>query len=218
MSAPPPYPRISYLLPSDSSRRDDITLAGPALAEWLDRPVVVEEKLDGANVSVWLDDGGIHVASRGGAGSSDRGGQLGRLRAWVARRAADLVPALDNGRVLYGEWMWRRHTVRYDRLPDWFVLLDVRESSGRFWDVDQRNTLAHDHALVTPPELFRGVLGSVAALDRLMGTSQFSSEPAEGLVVVRGATKVKVVRPGFQRFTDAEWGLGADNALAAASV
>ncbi len=35
---------------------------------WPHEPVVVEEKLDGANVSLWCASGGVQVASRSGPG------------------------------------------------------------------------------------------------------------------------------------------------------
>ena len=52
----------------------------------LARPVLVEEKLDGANVVVWLEDERIECALRSGVGAQDRGKQLGPLRAWLAER------------------------------------------------------------------------------------------------------------------------------------
>ena len=47
-----------------------------------------------------------------------------------------LIPpsSLSGGtRILYGEWLCARHTVAYDKLPDWFVAFDIFDvPAGRF--------------------------------------------------------------------------------------
>jgi hypothetical protein len=81
MTAPPPYPRVAHLVPGRGSS-DDINLNAGEVAALLASEVVVEEKLDGANVVLWLEDEGrIQCALRSGPGSMDRAGQLGPLRA-----------------------------------------------------------------------------------------------------------------------------------------
>ena len=46
-------------------------------------------------------------------------------------------------RVLYGEWLCARHTVAYDKLPDWFVAFDIFDvPAGRF--LSRRVLLAGD--------------------------------------------------------------------------
>jgi hypothetical protein len=68
----------------------------------------VEEKLDGANVVLWLEDNGrIECALRSGPGSMDRAGQLGPLRAWEAAHDEPLRYALSAGyRALHAEWLF----------------------------------------------------------------------------------------------------------------
>lgn len=183
---------------------------------WFHVPVVVEEKLDGANVCLWLDGGTVRVASRGGSDAMDRAGQLGRLRAWVGERHDRLAELLGEGLVAYGEWLWLEHSVHYDRLPDWLVLLDVWSEATGMRSVHTRNHLAARHGLVVPPALFEGVLGGRKALLGLMGTSRFGSKPMEGVVLRReDGTRCKVIRPGFSRRTDDSWGAGRTNILEA---
>ena len=205
MSVPPPYPRIPYLVPADDRTVDDV-LVGTSRDRWFTEPVVVEEKLDGANVMLWQHDGRIEVASRGGPGSMDRAGQLGRLRAWAAVRAEHLTPVLAHGRAIYGEWLWLAHAVRYRALPDLLVVLDLWSAHSRFADVDGRNAVAGAAGLMTPPELFRGVLGNPARLTALLGRARWSTEPAEGLVLRSWAgARAKVVRPSFRQRSDNDW-------------
>lgn len=127
MKPPPAYPRTPYLWPAPGHQANsDRIVPRDQLDGWYEAPVVVEEKLDGANISLWLDDRGrIEVASRGGPDAQDRAGQLGRLRAWAADHDEALRELLGDGHSLYGEWLWLTHGTRYDALPDWLIVLDL---------------------------------------------------------------------------------------------
>lgn len=201
MNHPPKYPRTPYLWSHASMSVEDRTLAPEEAQEWFTRPVLVEEKVDGANVTVWQDDRGLlQVASRGGAGASDRGRQLGRLRAWVAERMLPLTGATAGGQVLYGEWLWVRHGVAYEALPDWFVLLDVWTSETGMAVPGRRREVAEAAGLELPPVRFEGVLGSAERLTSLFGPSAYGAPRAEGLVLrLDDGRRCKVVDPGFVR-------------------
>lgn len=203
---PPPYPRTPHLWPDDAHPRRLVVPAGE-VAEWLRSPVVVEEKVDGANVSLWWADGAAAVASRGGLGSMDRAGQLGRLRAWAAERLPELEVLLADGWVLYGEWLWLRHGVAYDALPDWLVALDLWHADHGFADLDDRDERCTAAGLSLPPRVFTGVLGSRQALDGLVRTSRLAVDAAAEGVILRhtDGQRCKVVRPGFTRRDDATW-------------
>lgn len=213
---PPPFPRTPYLWRPVDRAGDDRVVAAGDVAAWLQRPVLVEEKLDGANVSIWLDDGRVQVASRGGAGAMDRAGQLGRLRAWAADRDGSLRQLLAGGWAVYGEWLWLTHGTAYDALPDWLVVLDCWHLSTGFASVQERDGRAGEAGLVVPPRRFEGVLGSEAALQSLFGPSLYSrSGLAEGLVLrAADGRRCKVVDPSYRRRTDEEWDDRQHNALA----
>lgn len=209
----PTYPRTPYLW-RDDGRRVNV-VPDDEVRSWFISPVVVEEKLDGANVSFWLDSGQICAASRGGPDAVDRAGQLGRVKGWAAARYQQLTGLLGEGRVLYGEWLWMRHSTAYDRLPDWLIVLDVRDPAGDFMALPERDRLALDAGLTVPPRIFEGVLGSRDRLSALLGASRFGREPMEGLVIRRpDGARCKIVRPGFVRRSDDEWDPAARNALA----
>lgn len=204
--APPSYPRIPALVADD----DDIAVPPGQVGSWLDQPVVVEEKLDGANVALWLDDGVIRVASRGGRGAMDRAGQLGRLRAWAAERTPALVDLLADNRVAYGEWLWLTHAVRYVRLPDYLVLLDIWSPTAGFAGLDERDELAVQAGLAVPPRVFRGTLETLDRLDELVGQTAWGDERAEGAVLRRDHAdgsfdRCKYVVSGFHRRSDEDW-------------
>lgn len=220
MTDPPKFPRVPHLAPGEGVGPDDLVLAEQERVRLLHTPVVVEEKLDGANVVVWIDDGVPRAATRGGADAVDRGGQRGRLRQWATGRADELGSALGQRYALYGEWLLRRHTVRYDRLPGPFVGTDVYDRrSQRFLGVQERDRVMAAAGVPAAPRRFEGTLGSVVATERLLGSSAFGATRAEGLVVralhaQADPRLAKLVDPAWRRREDAEWsGAGEENVV-----
>lgn len=204
-TVPPKYPTTPYLWPPDRVERGDAILPAAARRAWLDGPVEVEEKLDGANVAIWWDDGRPSVASRGGPDAMDRARQLGPLRAWVGQSVERVESVCADGWVLYGEWLWLRHTVFYDELPEPLIALDLYHPDDGFVDHVSRRGRLVAAALTPPPLLFEGVLGGRDGIVELMGPSRFGHEPMEGVVLRRGRHgRCKVVRPDFVRATDRE--------------
>lgn len=192
--------------------RDDRVLGTEEVAAFLARPVVVEEKLDGANVVLCVEDGRVECALRAGPGAADRAGQLGPLRAWVGERSDDLGSLLEGGLALYADWLYLTHTVAYERLPSYLIALDVRRPDGSFLTAAERTATCAEAQLCVPAELWRGVPGDVETVAGLLGPSRYGDAPAEGVVVraVDGSEPriAKLVRPGFDRLTDEAWAGG----------
>jgi len=174
----------------------------------LTEPVIVEEKLDGANVSIRMVNGWPECAGRR-SGTLDRARQFGRLRSWAASHVTELRALLPADEVLFGEWLYLEHAIHYDALPDLLIVLDLWR--GRhFVTADERDQRCARVALHCPPRLFRGVLGTEQALEMLHTRSTFGNEPAEGLVIRREvdgrlADRAKWVAPGFVQLGDDEW-------------
>ncbi len=211
MTSPPTYPRVAHLAPGRGSR-DDTVLSGDEVRMLLSGPVVVEEKLDGANVVLWADGGQVQCATRGGAGAIDRAGQLGPLRAWAAEHADPLRQVLEGAAAVYGEWLLLTHTVAYDRLPSYLVVLDLLHGDGTWAHVDDRDDRCAAAGLATPPELQRGMLGDLDAVEGLLGPSRVGDHQAEGVVIRslggQSPRLAKLVRSGFRPLTDEAWAFG----------
>lgn len=209
---PPPYPRVPHLV-GGRGTDDDLVLGPGERDQLLAADLDVEEKLDGANVMVWSEQGVLHCAGRAGPDSLDRAGQFGALRAWVAAHPHLLEPLLGPGDVLYGEWLYLTHTIPYRDLPSWFVALDLRRADGSFVDGPERRPLLAGTGLVVPPLLGSGRF-SLAELEELAPRTTWSDATGEGVVVrplqppTPDLRVAKLVRAGFVRVTDEEWRRG----------
>ena len=209
--APPPYPRVAHLV-GGRGTRDDLVLGASERDALLAGPVILEEKLDGANVALWADDHQVKVALRSGEGASDRAGQLGPLRAWVGERTDPLRSLLTDGTAAYAEWLLLTHTVAYDRLPAYLVVLDLWHPVTGFVAGTERDRRCRAAGLAHAPEVWKGTPRTVEEVERHLGTSDFGHEEMEGLVVRsadgRSPRLAKLLRPGFGRIDDDAWAGG----------
>lgn len=207
----PHTPHLVWL--GEGAPRDDKVLSSPEAAAWLVGEVVVEEKLDGANLGLSLDpDGGLRAQNRGQYLAEPHAGQFARLPAWLAQHEAGLLSVLEPKLILFGEWCAARHSLDYAALPDWFLLFDVYDrAAGRFWSTARRDGLARAGGLVTVPTVFRGRI-TLGALKRLVAAtaSRYRQGPLEGVVVRRESAewcedRAKLVRPDFTQAIDTHW-------------
>jgi hypothetical protein len=209
----PHTPHLAWL--GAGAPRGDKVLAPAEVTEMLAQPLVVEEKVDGANL-------GLSVSEDGELRAQNRGSYLARETAhpqfkplwdWLARHHDALVDALWPDLMLFGEWCHAMHSIRYDRLPDWFLGFDVYDrAEGRFWETARRDALLAALELHPVPRLAAGRF-DLPALRGLLGSSRVGGGPMEGLVVRTedaGWTEArgKLVRAEFTQAIDAHWSRG----------
>lgn len=207
----PHTPHIAWLGQGDP--RDDKVLSPAEVQVLLAGDVVVEEKLDGANLGFSLaPDGGLRAQNRGQYLTEPHAGQFSRLPAWLAQHGDALQAVLSSDLILFGEWCAARHSLDYTALPDWLLLFDVYDrSAGQFWSTPRRNALAMSAGLATVPQLAHGKT-TVAALQQRMTTtsSRYRQGPLEGVVVRRESAdwceaRAKLVRPDFIQAIETHW-------------
>lgn len=209
------FPSTPHLvwLSKDGVPRDDKLLSAAEAKTLLAGDMVVEEKLDGANVGLSIGpNGNLLVQNRGQYLAEPHAGQFARLPAWLAQHGDALLSALTPKLILFGEWCAARHSLDYSALPDWFLLFDVYDrEAGRFWSTSRRNVLASDAGLVTVPKVQHGKT-TVTALKQLVATKQsyYREGPLEGVVIRRESVdwceaRAKLVRPDFTQAIDTHW-------------
>lgn len=212
------FPQTSHIAwLGQTAPRDDKVLAPLQAVQLLHDAVVVEEKLDGANLGFSLDQHGNLVAqNRGQYLCEPFAGQFARLPDWLSLHGENLWCALsthaDDDLMLFGEWCAARHTLSYDGLPDWFLLFDVYDRRAtKFWSSQRRNLLASEIGLATTPKVFQGRCDLPLLVSMLqLEPSRFRSGPLEGLVIRRESRdwcidRAKLVRAEFTQAIDEHW-------------
>jgi hypothetical protein len=172
------YPRTAHLQGS-RLQPGDFDLAAIPFAQVAGRFLVVEEKLDGANSAIsFAGDGELRLQSRGHyltGGPRER--QFGPLKAWAATVQHALWPRLRDRFVLYGEWLYAKHTVFYDALPHYFCEFDILDrQTGEFLSTVRRAELLAGTPVCSVPVLHTGPLAELAALVALVGPSNCRTE------------------------------------------
>jgi len=129
----PMYPRIPHLDKSISKMTHDDIL----LDEKIKYPIecYVQEKIDGANLGVsWYKNGPIvrnrnNILKKGYSEiRTPAKAQFKSTWNWVHDNRKDIEfvsKSLMSDVTIYGEWMFAQHSIRYDKLPDWFIAYDI---------------------------------------------------------------------------------------------
>jgi ATP-dependent RNA circularization protein (DNA/RNA ligase family) len=207
----PHMPHIAWL--GTGTPRDDKVLLPGEVTALLAGTVVVEEKLDGANLGLSLGpDGQLRTQNRGQYLIEPYASQFSRLSAWLAQHRCSLTDNLDDTLILFGEWCAARHSLDYDSLPDWFVLFDVYDHPRqRFWSSTRRNALADTLGLAVVPQFLRGP-ATLSELKSLLDTctSHYRSGPPEGFVIRNESAdwceaRAKLVRAEFTQTLSEHW-------------
>lgn len=207
------FPHTPHLLwLGAGSPREDKIMAPDEAAEFLNADLIVEEKVDGANMGLSLGpDGRLRAQSRGNYLAPGRAhAQWNPLWPWLAERRETLEEGLRDGLMLFGEWCHARHTVPYDALPDWFLAFDLFEpATGQFWGVDRRNQWLKRQDLVSIPEVARGRF-SWKQLTALLGRSHLGHVPMEGIYLRHEQAgyllgRAKIVSDAFKQQIEEHW-------------
>lgn len=207
----PHTPHLAWL--GKDHPRDDKVLSPLEVEALLAGEVVVEEKVDGANVGFSVaEDGVLRVQNRGSyLDRTHASPQFRPLWPWVDARQAVLVDAVRPDGVLFGEWCYAVHSVEYTELPDWFLGFDVCDNAaGRFWDTSRRDQLLRTARLRSVPLIARGRFGIKELEQFLSSTSAVGQGPIEGLVIRQESggfttARAKLVRPEFAQAIDEHW-------------
>jgi len=195
------------------SPRDDKILNPVEVKELLHGPVVVEEKLDGANLGISIaPDGSLRAQNRGQYLLQPYIGQFVRLPPWLTQHEASLRSVLTPDLIIFGEWCAAQHSLDYHALPDFFLLFDVYDrSTQKFWSTKRRNALAASMGLATVPCLHQGET-TVNSLKDMVAhkPSLYRKGPLEGVVIRREndqwcEARGKLVRAEFTQAIDEHW-------------
>lgn len=160
--------------------------------------VVVEEKVDGANAAISFSaDGQILLQSRGHyltGGAREKHFNL--FKQWANVHARAFWSVLGTRYILFGEWLYAKHTVFYDALPHYFLEYDVLDLEEKvFLSTSNRKQLLARLPLVSVPVLFAGKIQSYKQLLLMLGKSHYqTSGYLERLLLICKDKGLDVVR------------------------
>jgi ATP-dependent RNA circularization protein (DNA/RNA ligase family) len=207
----PHTPHIAWL--ASGIPRDDKVFSSSEVAELLSGDVVIEEKLDGANLGLSVSpDGVLRAQNRGQYLTHPFNGQFARLGSWLAGHEDRLSDGLGKNLIAFGEWCAARHSLDYSSLPDWWLVFDVYDrATGQFWSTARRNAWALQQGLNSVPNLHTGHVHVRQLRDCVYSRhSQFREGQLEGLVIRREngdwlLQRAKLVHADFTQSIEDHW-------------
>jgi hypothetical protein len=138
--------------------------------------LVIEEKMDGANAAISFGaDRRLLLQSRGHfltGGPRER--HFALFKAWARTHETALRAVLGPRYVLYGEWLYAKHTIFYDQLPHYFMEFDVLDKQdGQFLDTPRRRVLLAALPIAAVHVLYAGRAEEAGPLASMVGPSRF---------------------------------------------
>lgn len=172
------YPRTPHLVGSRLQPGDE-DLSQIPFSQIRGRHLVVEEKCDGANSAIsFSPDGTLLLQSRGHyltGGYRERHYNL--MKQWANVHKDAFYRVLGSRYIMYGEWMYAKHTVFYDKLPHYFLEFDIFDrDNGVFLDTHSRKKLLMDLPVVAVPILGEGEYHTREDILGLLGKSHYIGE------------------------------------------
>ena len=189
------YDKTCHIFPVSAKKNLD----NNQLKHLLTGEMIVEEKMDGANVGIIRHKKGFALQRRGGLVGESEHEQFSFFNNWAHQQNYDKIMSLPIGVLLYGELLYAVHTLRYDKLPDFVLIFDVKQN-GRWLNYDDRKKLCDDHKFKMVPLLGRGTYTKLDLIKMVPKASAYGPV-AEGIVVKRyakhGYFRGKIVKSEF---------------------
>ena len=169
------YPRTPHLEGSRLQPGDEDLMQIP-FDTVAGKVITVEEKIDGANSAVSFDaDGKLLLQSRGHyltGGYREKHFQF--MKTWAQAQQQALHERLGSRYIMYGEWMYAKHTIFYDALPHYFMEFDIYDrEQGVYLDTEARHALLSGLPVCSVPVLARRAFRTLEELTALLGPSHY---------------------------------------------
>ncbi|MCO5613655.1 hypothetical protein L7F22_067933 [Adiantum nelumboides] len=211
------FPRTRHLLNFGSATRDDLILTESDVTAFLDTSdgsvITVEEKVDGANLGISIDSETLKfkVQNRSHYVNNKSHEQFKKIDKWLQDHSEQLFYVLDGYDsskyfILYGEWLYAKHSIYYDNLPDTFLAFDLYDTQAdKFYSRQKLETLLKEGAgqlhqvpqMSTPAQITKVWLASA-----IQQPSQFYGGHVEGVYLRKEKDdylidRAKIVRSDF---------------------
>ena len=152
----PSTPHLATL--EDVEVRDSKVLSEAERLDFLRHEVVVEEKVDGANLGLSFNsEANLSLQNRGTYLQVSGVGQWKKMEQWLNPKMDVLFESIADRFILFGEWCYARHSVYYNRLPDLFLGFDLYDKQAKnFFSTERRDKLFKEMGILGVPQIAKG--------------------------------------------------------------
>lgn len=210
------FPRTRHLMNLGAMTRDDLLMDKCDVDAILGGNITIEEKVDGANLGFRLGaDSKIVAQNRSHYVNSATHPQFKKLDAWIKAHYADLMHVLEgHNYIIYGEWLYSKHSINYTDLPDYFIMFDLYDADTQsFFSRDYVERIISETNISLVPVLFKGKTTAEKIREMVQLKSAFYSGKIEG-VYIRAFDgdklkfRAKIVRTDFIGNEEEHWTKG----------
>jgi predicted kinase len=121
------FPRTQHIFNIGGATVDDRILNKDDYDMFMNEDnVFIAEKVDGAQMGFSIDENyKVLVQNRSHYVNSKSHSQFEKLDKWLFDHNQDLYEILDQDTILFGEWLYAKHSIEYTNLPDYFLAFDL---------------------------------------------------------------------------------------------
>lgn len=171
------YPRTKHIEGSKFTC-DPIDLKKTKLNSVEGKHLVIEEKMDGTQVGIFFESRyQSRIQSRGHYVDEIYSPEFDLLKRWVATHSSSLWDVLGDRYILFGEWLYAKHTIFYDELPDYLMEYDIFDrASNTFLSTDRRMEMLEGLSFLSSVKVLgQGRYANAYEIYELTGPSNFIS-------------------------------------------
>ncbi len=171
------YPRTPHLFGSKGTDDDKHLNEAESVRLLADESLIVEEKVDGTNVGIhFAADGKMALQCRGHLITEGMHPQYDLFKQWAVVKRPTLEDTLLDQFILFGEWLYARHSIHYRQLPHYFFEFDIYDKEARaFLSLERRLACLEGTGITTVPVVHTGSCPR-ERLAALIGPSRFDSQ------------------------------------------
>lgn len=182
MYTPQKYPKTPHLPFSPEVKDDDITLSEVHCTQFVNKPVVITEKMDGGNCQLFQ--GRVYARTTSKEATHKSFSAVKQLYSQFSYMVPDEV-------AIYGENMFGVHSIEYDGLQSYFYMFGALErqqesdssdevTNDVWWSWERVEQYAEELGVPTVPVLFKGTFTSVQQIKEWMEGRMKSKQSAVG--------------------------------------
>jgi len=171
------YPRTPHLFGSRGTDDDKHLGQKESLDFISDASLIVEEKLDGTNVGIHFTSAARMVLQcRGHEITPGMHAQYDLFKQWTMGKRHVLEAMLEDRLLLFGEWLYARHSVHYRGLPHYFFEFDIYDKQEQVYlDLASRLAKLGGKGILTVPVVHRGPV-TADELRNFISPSRYDSQ------------------------------------------